>query len=187
MTSTPQQNWVGDHFHHGARYTLAQFARRAGISESYARGMHAAGDKLPRPDGTDVDGKPWWRPDTIDRWCQGTGRAVPPDAGAIYHWPKASVPAPITLQKEVMVPRSKLTDRQVPVYVTVYETDHGHLVWVQRYTGRTYERARPRERGACGRACAAAEVLAGRGDRGPRLASVPGHGHLHPVRGRLPP
>ncbi|MDX3523730.1 hypothetical protein [Streptomyces scabiei] len=139
MTSTPPQDWAGDRFYTGARYTLAQFARRAGISESYARGMYSAGDKLPRPDGTDVDGKPWWRPDTIDRWCQGTGRAVPPDAGAIYHWPKASVPAPITTQKEVMVPRSKLTDRQVPVYVTVYETEHGHIVWVQRYTGREYE------------------------------------------------
>lgn len=132
-----------------------------------------------------MDGKPWWRPDTIGHWCQGTGRAVPPDAGAIYHWPKASVPAPITLQQEVMVPRSKLTDRQVPVYMTVYETDHGHLVWVQRYTGRTYELDRANAARAAARV--AAEVLAGRGDPGPRLAAVPGHGHLHPVRGRLPP
>ncbi|MEU7159191.1 hypothetical protein AB0A98_22545 [Streptomyces chrestomyceticus] len=137
MTSTPRRDRADDRFY-AARYTLAQFARRAGISESYARGMYAAGDKLPRPDGADVDGKPWWRPDTIDRWCQGTGRAVPPDAEAIYHWPAATVPAPVTLQKEVMVPRSARSDTKVPAYVTVYETEHGHLVWVQRYTGRRY-------------------------------------------------
>jgi len=117
------------------RYTLAQFARRVGISESYARTLLAKRDRLPKADGTDADGKPWWRPDTIDRWCQDTGRALSDDAAPLYQWPPVSAPAPVTFDDDVLLPGSQRTGGQVPVHVTLYETDHGPIVWVQRYTG----------------------------------------------------
>ena len=56
-------------------YTLAQLARRAGISEGRARALHAD-KKLPRPDRKDADGRPLWLGSTIDAWCRQTGRPL---------------------------------------------------------------------------------------------------------------
>ena len=54
-------------------HTLAQLARRAGISEGRGRALHAE-KKLPRPDSRDADGRPLWLAGSIDAWCEGTGR-----------------------------------------------------------------------------------------------------------------
>ena len=80
---------------HEEQYTLAQFARRVGISEGRARAMLAAGDRLPRPDVSDADGRPMWRQSTIDRWCRRVGRPVPKDAKGVASWQDASEPAPV--------------------------------------------------------------------------------------------
>ncbi|MFH9968544.1 hypothetical protein ACH4PR_45860 [Streptomyces mirabilis] len=128
----------------GTRYTLAQLARRVGISESYARTLLAKGGRLPKADGADADRKPWWRPDTIDRWCQDTGRALPEDAAPLYRRPAATAPAPVTFDSDVLLPGSRRTGEQVPVRVTLYETDHGPVVWVQRYSGLEYDMDRHR-------------------------------------------
>ncbi|MFI6341368.1 hypothetical protein [Streptomyces sp. NPDC050535] len=138
MTSLSSRGPDRDRDNQGNRYTLAQFARRVGISESYARTLLAKHDRLPKADGTDADRKPWWRPDTIDRWCQDTGRALPDDAAPLYRRPAASAPAPVTFDDDVLLPGSRRTGKQVPVRVTLYETDHGPVVWVQRYTSLEY-------------------------------------------------
>ena len=54
-------------------HTLAQLARRAGISEGRGRALYA-GKKLPHPDSRDADGRPLWLGSTIDAWCERTGR-----------------------------------------------------------------------------------------------------------------
>ncbi|MFF9409839.1 hypothetical protein ACF1B0_30595 [Streptomyces anandii] len=153
MTSLPFRGNDRDGADFGTRYTLAQLARRVRISESYARTLLAKGDRLPKADGTDTDGKPWWRPDTIDRWCQDTGRPLPEDAAPLYRRPAATRPAPVTFADDVLLPGSRRTGEQIPVHVTLYETDHGPIVWVQRYSGLEYDISKSRA------ARAAADVL----------------------------
>lgn len=108
------------------------------MSDSRIRAMLAEPEKtpaerrLPPADGTDAGGRPWWWASTADRWCRRTGRAVPEDADALYHWPTAAGPAPIVHTGDVWVPTRGLGP-EVPVHTTVYDTAEGHLVWVQRY------------------------------------------------------
>lgn len=64
-------------------HTLAQLARRAGISEGRGRALYAE-KKLPHPDSQDADGRPLWWATTIDAWCRRRGRpgcrpAIPKD------------------------------------------------------------------------------------------------------------
>ncbi|MGI5292665.1 hypothetical protein ACQEVF_56470 [Nonomuraea polychroma] len=115
------------------RYTLSQFARRVGISEGRARAMWAEKDRLPKPDGHDADGRPLWHASTIDRWCRRTGRTVPENATGLTSWPDAHEPAPIVFRGEVQLPHSSWMPPG-RVYVIVWDTPHGHLVHVTRYS-----------------------------------------------------
>ena len=68
-------------------HTLAQFARRAGISEGRARALFGEG-KLPKPDHVDAGGRPLWSATTIDAWCRQTGRPLG------EKWPGCTAPLP---------------------------------------------------------------------------------------------
>jgi hypothetical protein len=118
----------------GERFTLAQLARRVGISEGRARGLYSedpARTRLPAPDGHDVDGRPWWHGRTIDWWCKNTGRTLPENVSWPYDWPAATVPAPVMSTGEVSVRWHSELHR---VYVIVWDTPQGHVVHVSRYT-----------------------------------------------------
>lgn len=108
-------------------HTLAQFARRAGISEGRARAMFGeTPSKLPRPNGHDADGRPYWWSSTIDAWCARTGRAVSSDSLWLYRAPAASSPA-AELQRGVV----KFGRRDRAMYVIVWDTEHGHVIYLQ--------------------------------------------------------
>ncbi len=111
---------------HEEQYTLAQFARRVGISESRARAMRAAGDRLPPPDITDAGGHPLWRESTIDRWCRRVGRPVPRQARGLAAWNDATEPAPVMFSGEVLS-RSR-AGRPFRVHAIVSDTTNGHLL-----------------------------------------------------------
>lgn len=50
--------------------TLAQLARRAGLSDGRARAIHAkTPERMPRPDATDGNDRPLWLPETVDAWA----------------------------------------------------------------------------------------------------------------------
>ncbi len=108
-------------------YTLAQFARRAGISEGRARGMLAeTPSKLPRPNGHDAGGRPFWWASTIDAWCARTGRAVSSESLWLYRAPTAASPA-AELQRGVV----RFGRRDKAMYVIVWDTEHGHVIYLQ--------------------------------------------------------
>jgi hypothetical protein len=109
-------------------HTLAQFARRAGISDGRARALFAARPSgLPRPDVTDAGGRPLWWPATIDAWCAGTGRAVQDEALWLYRAPRAAVPAAELRRGLVEVDAWPRTRR---LYAVVWDTEHGHVVYI---------------------------------------------------------
>jgi hypothetical protein len=109
------------------QYTLAQLARRVGISESRARAMRAAGgDRLPPPDAIDAGGHPLWRKSTIDRWCRRVGRPVPKGTRDLAAWEDATEPAPVMFSGEVVTRSS--WGRPFRVHAIVWDTPNGHLV-----------------------------------------------------------
>lgn len=114
------------------RYSLAQFARRVGISEGRARAMFndAGGSRLAKPDGTDPDGKPFWYARTIDDWCTRTGRRLAEDARWPYGWQAAAEPAPVVFRGQVALDDP---GESVQVSVIVWDTMRGHVVYVMRY------------------------------------------------------
>jgi hypothetical protein len=115
---------IGNHPH-----TLAQFARRAGISEGRARGLYnATPTGLPKPDRTDADGKPLWFAATIDSWCARTGRAVADDSLWIFRAPPAAEPA-VELRREVVTVYPGDTKRTM--FVIVWDTPRGHVIYLQ--------------------------------------------------------
>ena len=110
-------------------HTLAQFARRAGISESRARGLYAQKpSSLPKPDRTDADGKPLWFAATIDTWCARTGRAVADDALWIFRAKPATEPA-VELMRRVVTVYPRGTERTM--FAIVWDTAHGHVIYLQ--------------------------------------------------------
>jgi hypothetical protein len=113
-------------------HTLAQFARRAGISEGRARALYnQRPSPLPRPDGADADGKPLWWGSTIDAWCSRTGREVPEDSLWIFRAPPAKTP-PVELTRGVVeLGRNAGTGRSHPMYAIVWDTEHGHVIYLQ--------------------------------------------------------
>jgi hypothetical protein len=114
-------------------YTLAQLARRAGISEGRARGLYAtAPSGLPRPDRTDADGRPLWWASTIDAWCARTGREVNEESLWVFRAPAAAGPAP-ELQRRVVTLGTSWR-RQV-FYAIVWDTEHGHVIYLQPLDG----------------------------------------------------
>ncbi|WP_406080112.1 hypothetical protein [Micromonospora sp. NBC_00858] len=111
-----------------ARYTLAQYARRVGMSDSRARALQSAG-RLANPDGHDPDGRPYWHARTIDAWCRRTQRPVPDDADWPIDWEPAHAPVPIIERRDLLVEDH---DPQT-VSVIVYDTPRGHVVYVMRH------------------------------------------------------
>lgn len=114
-------------------HTLAQLARRAGISEGRARALHAATPSgLPRPDRTDADGRPLWWAATIDAWCARTGREVSKDSLWLFRAPVASSPVPELYRGAVTLGRH---GRRQTFYAIVWDTEHGHVIYLQPLDG----------------------------------------------------
>jgi hypothetical protein len=114
-------------------YTLAQLARRAGISEGRARALYTAKPSgLPRPDRTDADGRPLWWASTIDAWCARTGREVSKDSLWLYRAPAASAPAAELHRGPVTLGRHGRGQR---FYAIVWDTERGHVVYLQALDG----------------------------------------------------
>lgn len=111
-------------------HTLAQFARRAGISEGRARALyHAKPSGLPKPDSTDADNRPLWWPATIDAWCRRTNREVTEESLWIFRSPPATSP-PVELQRGVV--ELSRYGRRCRLYAIVWDTEHGHVIYLQR-------------------------------------------------------
>lgn len=110
-------------------HTLAQLARRAGISEGRARALyHAVPSGLPKPDGTDAERHPLWGPATIDAWCKRTNREVAKESLWIFQ-ARAATSAPVELRRGPV----KLSRYDPPrhLYAIVWDTDHGHVIYLQ--------------------------------------------------------
>ena len=107
-------------------HTLAQFARRAGISEGRARALYNEG-KLPRPDQSDADGHPLWSPTTIDAWCKQTGRALGEKVAWLHRAEPAAEPAPVLFHGIIEHKHSYTT---VTLHAIVWDTPRGHLVYL---------------------------------------------------------
>lgn len=113
-------------------HTLAQLARRAGISEGRARALHAATPSgLPRPDRADADGRPLWWASTIDAWCARTGRDVSSESLWLFRAPAANRPA-TELRREVVTLRGY--QRQA-FFAIVWDTAQGHVIYLQPLEG----------------------------------------------------
>ena len=109
-------------------HTLAQFARRAGISEGRVRALYAATPSgLPRPDRTDADERPLWWASTIDAWCARTGRAVSEESLWLFRAPTASRPAAELRREVVTLGRYQ---RQT-FFAIVWDTASGHVIYLQ--------------------------------------------------------
>jgi hypothetical protein len=105
-------------------HTLAQFARRAKISEGRARALYTA-HGLPRPNGFDADGRPLWWATTIDAWCASTDRTVADESLWIFR----VRPAPAAeLQRGVITVNRH--GRPHPMYAIVWDTEHGHVIYL---------------------------------------------------------
>lgn len=110
-------------------HTLAQLARRAGISEGRARALYTKEpEKLPRPDRTDADGRPLWWASTIDTWCAHNGREVSKDSLWLYRAPAATSPAAELQRGVVTLGRY---GRRHTFYAIVWDTEHGHVICLQ--------------------------------------------------------
>src|SRR4051812_17661823 len=108
-------------------HTLAQLARRAGISEGRARALAASPSGLPRPDRTDADGRPLWWAATIDAWCARTKREVSSNSLWVFRAPAVDTPVPELFRG---VQRLSRYARPQECYVIVWDTDHGHVVYL---------------------------------------------------------
>jgi hypothetical protein len=107
-------------------HTLSQFARRAGISEGRARALYADG-KLPRPDQSDAGGRPLWSATKIDSWCKQTGRPLGEKGIWLHRVAPADEPAPVLFNGII---EHKSGFSTVPVYAIVWDTPHGHIVYL---------------------------------------------------------
>ena len=109
-------------------HTLAQFARRAGISEGRARALYAMTPSgLPRPDRADADGRPLWWASTIDTWCARTGRQVSEESLWLFRAPEADRPV-AELRREVVTLGGY---QQQTFFVVVWDTASGHVIYLQ--------------------------------------------------------
>ena len=107
-------------------HTLAQFARRAGISEGRARALYGEG-KLPRPDQVDADRRPLWSATTIDAWCKQTGRPLGETVAWLHRADPATEPAPVLFHGLI---EHKYSYSTVALHAIVWDTPHGHLVYL---------------------------------------------------------
>jgi hypothetical protein len=106
-------------------HTMAQLARRAGISEGRARALHAD-KKLPRSDSKDADGRPLWLPSTIDAWCRQTGRPLGEEVAWVYRAEAATEPAPMLFHGTVEAE----SHGPISMHVIVWDTPNGHIVYL---------------------------------------------------------
>ena len=112
-------------------HTLAQLARRAGISEGRVRALFTAQPSgLPRPDRGDADGRPLWSPGTIDAWCASTGRTVSEAALWLFHVDKATGPPAELRRGLVELPSPRGWGEQRRFFHIIWDTDHGHLIYL---------------------------------------------------------
>jgi hypothetical protein len=107
-------------------HTLAQLARRAGISEGRARALLGEG-KLPKPDQADADGRPLWSATTIDAWCRQTGRPLGEKVAWLHRASPATEPTPVLFQGII---QHKSSFTRVELYAIVWDTANGHLVYL---------------------------------------------------------
>jgi hypothetical protein len=107
-------------------HTLSQFARRAGISEGRARALYADG-KLPRPDQSDAGGRPLWSATRIDSWCKQTGRPLGEKGVWLHRVAPAAEAAPVLFNGII---EHKSGFSTVSVYAIVWDTPHGHIVYL---------------------------------------------------------
>jgi hypothetical protein len=107
-------------------HTVAQFARRAGISEGRARALQSEG-KLPRPDQKDAGGRPLWSATTIDAWCRQTGRPLGGKGVWLHRVAPATEPAPVVFNGVV---EHKAGFATVALHAIVWDTPHGHVVYL---------------------------------------------------------
>lgn len=113
----------------GQLHTLAQLARRAGISEGRARGLAAKPSPgLPRPDRFDADGRPLWWSATIDRWCASTGRAVNDDALWLFNVDEATS-TPVELRRG-LVQLERVWGERERFFTIVWDTPCGHVIYI---------------------------------------------------------
>ncbi|MEU1813262.1 hypothetical protein [Micromonospora aurantiaca (nom. illeg.)] len=115
------------------RYTLAQIARRVRLTEGRIRAMYGQG-RLPHPDGSDPDGKPYWLESTVDGWIRSTGRPLPDGAAWPWTWPAATAPAREVAREDVLV---NAHGDPAPATVIVWDTGHGHVAYVMRHRADT--------------------------------------------------
>lgn len=115
------------------RYTLPQIARRVRLTEGRIRAMYGQG-RLPDPDGTDPDGKPYWLESTVDGWIRSTGRSLPDGAAWPWTWPAATAPAREVAREDVLV---NAHGDPAPATVVVWDTGHGHVAYVMRHRADT--------------------------------------------------
>ena len=107
-------------------HTLAQLARRAGISEGRARALLGEG-KLPKPDQADADGRPLWSATTIDAWCRQTGRPLGERVAWLHRAAPAAEQAPVLFQGII---QHKSSFSRIDLYAIVWDTPDGHLVYL---------------------------------------------------------
>lgn len=110
-------------------HTLAQFARRAGISEGRLRVLKGTA-ALPPPDSRDADGKPLWWAATIDAWCGRTGRAVSENSLWMLRVSPAAEPAAeVERGRQILV--WPATGGTIEVFAIVWDTPQGHVIYLQ--------------------------------------------------------
>lgn len=108
---------------------MAQFARRAGISEGRVRVLNGTPGALPRPDAKDADGRPLWWASTIDGWCSRTGRKVSHDSLWVH---RAQLAEPAAeLERGIRYFDRDTTGTRFAAYVIVWDTSEGHVIYLQ--------------------------------------------------------
>lgn len=107
-------------------HTLAQLARRAGISEGRARALLGEG-KLPKPNQADADGRPLWSATTIDAWCRQTGRPLGEKGAWLHRAAPATAPAPVLFQGII---QHESSFSRIELYAIVWDTPNGHVVYL---------------------------------------------------------
>src|SRR5438874_1828244 len=108
-------------------YTLAQLARRAGISEGRARALYAE-EKLPRADSKDADGRPLWLATTIDAWSsRRKGREPREEVPWLYRSEDATEPSPELFHGIV---EAQSHGRLLEMHAIVWDTPSGHVVYL---------------------------------------------------------
>ncbi|MGH3866378.1 MAG: hypothetical protein ACRDQ4_09640 [Pseudonocardiaceae bacterium] len=117
----------------GQLHTLAQLARRAGISEGRARGLAAKPSALPPPDSFDAGGRPLWLGATVDRWCASTGRVV--NDGALWLFNVDEATSTSVELRRGLVKLERVWGEQERFFTIVWGTPRGHVIYLLAIDG----------------------------------------------------